>query len=215
MPHTLLGLRRTVYRLNYGDLSVVSFHATKIYSTIEGGAIISHTPEMKHHIDNLKNFGFQDETTVEEPGINAKLNEVQAAFGLLELKYVDKLIDRRKDITQLYRELLTDAPGLRFLPDMDEVTHGYSYFPVLIDQEKYGISRDTLYENLKKNNIFSRRYFFPLISTFDPYCKLPSADAGNLPVATENANNVLCLPLYADLEDSDVQLICSIIKSFI
>jgi dTDP-4-amino-4,6-dideoxygalactose transaminase len=198
--------------LNYGDLSVVSFHATKVYSTIEGGAIISHTLEMKHHIDNLKNFGFRGETIVEEPGINAKLNEVQAAYGLLQLKYIDELISRRKAITQLYRELLADVPGLRFLPDMDGVTHGYSYFPVLIDQEKYGLSRDSLYEKLKENSIFARRYFFPLISTFDPYCKLPSANADNLPVATKNANNVLCLPLYADLESFEVQLICSIIK---
>jgi dTDP-4-amino-4,6-dideoxygalactose transaminase len=199
--------------LNYGDLSVVSFHATKVYSTIEGGAIISHTPDMKHHIDNLKNFGFRDETIVEEPGINAKLNEVQAAYGLLQLKYIDKLIDRRKAITELYRDLLADIPGLRFLPDMDGVTHGYSYFPVLVDEETYGISRNALYEKLKENNIFARRYFYPLISTFDPYCKLPSARADNLPVAAHAANNVLCLPLYPDLENSDVQLICSIIQA--
>jgi dTDP-4-amino-4,6-dideoxygalactose transaminase len=201
--------------LNYGDLSVVSFHATKVYNTIEGGAIISHTPEMKHHIDNLKNFGFRDETTVEEPGINAKLNEVQAAFGLLELKYIDQLIDRRKIITQIYRKLLADTPGIRFMLDMDGVTHGYPYFPVLVEQNKYGKSRDFLYEKLKENSILTRRYFFPLISTFDPYCKLPSANPDNLPVATENASNVLCLPLYADLQDSDVELICSYIKSYI
>ncbi len=208
------GVRRDgVSLLNHGDLSVVSFHATKVYSTIEGGAVICHTAEMKHHLDNLKNFGFQDETIVEEPGINAKLNEVQAAYGLLQLKYVDELISRRKTSTQLYRELLTDVRGLHFLPDMDGVTHVYSYFPVLIEQEKFGISRDSLYEKLKKSNVFTRRYFFPLISTFDPYCKLPSANAANLPLATKNANNVLCLPLYADLESSEIQSICSIIKT--
>lgn len=200
--------------LEYGDLSVLSFHATKVYSTIEGGAVICHTTEMKHHIDNLKNFGFRDETIVEEPGINAKLNEVQAAYGLLQLKYVDELIRRRKTLTLLYRELLAEVPGLRFLPDMDGVEHVYSYFPVLIEGQKYGISRDALYEKLKENNIFGRRYFYPLISTFNPYCELPSASAGNLPVATKNANNVLCLPLYADLQDSDVQQICSLIKSW-
>lgn len=199
--------------LNYGDLSVVSFHATKVYSTIEGGAVICHTAEMKHHLDNLKNFGFRDETIVEEPGINAKLNEVQAAYGLLQLKYVDELISRRKVITQLYRELLASVPGLRFLLDMDGVTHGYSYFPVLINQEKYGISRDALYKKLRENNIFTRRYFYPLISTFDPYSGLPSANIANLPIATKAANDVLCLPIYVGLENSEVQLICSLIKT--
>lgn len=199
--------------LNYGDLSVISFHATKAYSTIEGGAIISHTPEMKYHIDNLKNFGFRDETIVEEPGINAKLNEVQAAYGLLQLKYIDGLIDRRQEITYLYRELLKDVSGIRFLPDVKGVTHGYAYFPILINQKEYGISRDELYERLKKNRIFPRRYFYPLISTFEPYCNLPSARPENLPVAAQAASEVLCLPLYPDLEDGDVHLICSIIKA--
>jgi dTDP-4-amino-4,6-dideoxygalactose transaminase len=198
--------------LNYGDLSVVSFHATKVYSTIEGGAVICHTSEMKHHLDNLKNFGFRDETIVEEPGINAKLNEVQAAYGLLQLKYVDKFIERRKAITQLYRELLCDVVGLMFLPDMEGVIHGYSYFPVLIDQEKYGASRDDLYTELKKHNVFGRRYFYPLISTFEPYCHLPSAQVENLPCATSAAHQVLCLPIYIELTDADVQLICSVIK---
>lgn len=201
--------------LNYGDLSVVSFHATKVYSTIEGGAIICHTPEMKHHIDNLKNFGFRDEITVEEPGINAKLNEFQAAYGLMQLKYVDELIDKRKAIAEMYRDLLDGVPGIRLFSDIPGIRHGYAYFPVLIDQSSYGLSRDVLYEKLKESNIFTRRYFFPLISTFEPYAKLPSATSDNLPIATENANNVLCLPLYADLQDSDVQLICSLIKSFV
>jgi dTDP-4-amino-4,6-dideoxygalactose transaminase len=199
--------------LNQGDLSVVSFHATKVYNTIEGGAVICHTSEMKHHIDNLKNFGFRDETTVEEPGINAKLNEIQAAYGLLQLKYIDKLISRRKAITQLYREMLTDVPGLRFLPDMNGVSHGYAYFPVLIDEEKYGTSRDALYNRLKEYNIFTRRYFYPLISTFDPYSKLLSASAENLPIATKAANDVLCLPIYVELKNSEVQLICSLIRN--
>ncbi len=201
--------------LNFGDLSVVSFHATKVYSTVEGGAIICHDAKMKHHIDNLKNFGFRDETIVEEPGINGKLNELQAAYGLLQLKYIDEFIKRRKAITLLYRELLAGVSGLRFLPDMKNVTHGYSYFPILIDKEKYGVNRDNVYNKLKEHNIFARRYFYPLISSFDPYSELPSANADNLPHAVEAANNVLCLPIYVDLKDSEVQLICSIIKNLV
>lgn len=199
--------------LNYGDLSVISFHATKAYSTIEGGAIVSHTSDMKYHIDNLKNFGFRDETIVEEPGINAKLNEVQAAYGLLQLKYIDRLIGRRQKITYLYRDLLKEIPGVRFPPDVEGVAHGYAYFPVLINHKEYGLSRDELYELLKKNRIFPRRYFYPLISTFEPYCHLPSAHPENLPVAAQAASEVLCLPLYPDLEDVDVHFICSIIKA--
>lgn len=198
--------------LNYGDLSVVSFHATKVYSTIEGGAVICHTAEMKRHLDNLKNFGFRDETIVEEPGINAKLNEFQAAYGLLQLKYVDELIDRRKAIAQSYRELLNDVPGVHLLPDIPGIKHGYAYFPILVDENQYGKSRDDLYEKLKKNNIFTRRYFYPLISTFEPYRNLPSAKADNLPVAVKAASQVLCLPIYVGLENSDIRLICSLIK---
>ena len=177
--------------LNYGDLSVLSFHATKVYSTIEGGAIICHTEEMKHHIDNLKNFGFRGETVVEEPGINAKLNEVQAAYGLLQLKYVDGFIARRKEITELYRSLLKDIPGIRYLNDMEGVTHGYSYFPILIDKDKFGKGRDEAYDHLKLHNIYSRRYFYPLISSFEPYNTLDSSTPANLPEATKMADNVL------------------------
>jgi dTDP-4-amino-4,6-dideoxygalactose transaminase len=198
--------------LNYGDLSVLSFHATKVFSTIEGGAIICHTEAMKHHIDNLKNFGFRGETVVEEPGINAKLNEVQAAYGLLQLKYIDEFIARRKEISQLYQSLLKDVSGIRFLPDMENVTHGYSYFPILIDEKNYGISRDALYEKLKENNIFARRYFYPLISSFEPYNQLASATHENLPVAAKAAEEVLCLPIYVELKKVDVDRICSIIK---
>ncbi|MCC8146638.1 MAG: DegT/DnrJ/EryC1/StrS family aminotransferase [Bacteroidales bacterium] len=198
--------------LNYGDLSILSFHATKVYSTIEGGAIISHTPEMKHHIDNLKNFGFRGETIVEEPGINAKLNEVQAAYGLLQLKYVDHFIQRRKKITDLYRNLLKDIPGIRFLNDMLAVTHTYSYFPILIDEEKYQLSRDELYEKLKEYNIYSRRYFYPLVSEFSPYRDFPSSKKENLPVAGDTARKVLCLPIFVELEECDIFFICETIK---
>lgn len=198
--------------LNQGDLSVLSFHATKVYSTIEGGAIICHSQEMKHHIDNLKNFGFRGETVVEEPGINAKLNEVQAAYGLLQLKYVDGFIARRKEITEKYRELLKDVSGISFLPDMDGVEYSYSYFPILIDEKEYGLSRNALYDILKEHNIFARRYFYPLISNFDPYSQLPSANPRNLLVAIQAADNVLCLPIYVELEDDDILKISSIIK---
>ena len=197
--------------LNYGDLSVLSFHATKVYSTIEGGAIICHTEEMKHHIDNLKNFGFRGETVVEEPGINAKLNEIQAAYGLLQLKYVDSFIDRRKEITELYRSLLKNTPGIRFLNDMPDVSHGYSYFPILIDKEKFGKYRDEVYEMLKENNIFGRRYFYPLISNFEPYSKLISSNEDNLLVATKASEEVLCLPIFVELEDEQVHYITELI----
>ena len=198
--------------LNFGDLSVLSFHATKVFSTIEGGAIICHSQEMKHHIDNLKNFGFRDETIVEEPGINAKLNEVQAAYGLLQLKYIDGFISKRKEITQLYQLLLKDILGIRFLSDIENVTHCYSYFPILVDECKYEISRDALYNKLKQNNIFARRYFYPLISNFEPYHKLSSSLPENLPTATKAAVQVLCLPIFVDLSEMDIRSICSIIK---
>lgn len=198
--------------LNSGDLSILSFHATKVYSTIEGGAIICHSEEMKHHIDNLKNFGFRGETIVEEPGINAKLNEVQAAYGLLQLKYVDSFIERRKVATELYQSLLKDVPGIRFLSDMEGVSHGYSYFPILINEKEYGISRDGLYEKLKENNIFSRRYFYPLISDFEPYRDFPSSAKENLPIATQIAKEVLCLPIYVELTESDIHRIVALIK---
>jgi len=199
--------------LNYGDLSVLSFHATKVFSTIEGGAVISHTPEMKHRIDNLKNFGFRGETVVEELGVNAKLNEVQAAYGLLQLKYIDGFIGKRKQITDLYRKLLKDTLGISFLNDMQGISHCYSYFPILIDEEKFGMSRDDLYEKLKQHNIFGRRYFYPLISDFEPYKNQPSAKQENLPVATKIAQQVLCLPIYVELAETDIKRIVAIIRN--
>lgn len=196
--------------LNVGDLSVLSFHATKIYSTIEGGAVICHSQEMKHHIDNLKNFGFRGETVVEEPGINAKMNEVQAAYGLLSLKYIDEAIAKRKQIVEHYRASLKNTFGISFLPEQNNVEHNYAYFPIFVDEAKYGISRDALYDKLKSNNILGRRYFYPLISTFEPYRELPSAQ--NLPVAQKAAEQVICLPLYPDLESRDLERIIDLIK---
>jgi dTDP-4-amino-4,6-dideoxygalactose transaminase len=186
--------------LHFGDLSVMSFHATKVYNTFEGGAIICHDQAMKKRIDNLKNFGFINETTVVAPGINAKMNEVQAAMGLLQLKYVDGAIAKRKTIVEHYRAGLANITGLSFLEDMPDVKHCYSYFPILIDEESFGKSRDDVYEELKKHRIFGRRYFYPLISQFPTYKGLESAKPGKMPVAEGITNKVICLPLYPDLE---------------
>lgn len=198
--------------LRYGDLSVMSFHATKVFNTFEGGAIISHSAAMKRRIDHLKNFGFNGETTVVGPGINAKMNEVQAAMGLLQLKHIDRNIEKRRHITLQYRELLANIPGIRCLEQMPGVSHCYSYFPVFVDEAVYGISRDALYEKLKQNDIFGRRYFYPLISQFPPYANLDTAMPGKLPVAEGITEQVICLPLYADLEcDTNVD-ICKLIQ---
>ncbi|MCX6271424.1 MAG: DegT/DnrJ/EryC1/StrS family aminotransferase [Bacteroidetes bacterium] len=197
--------------MNMGDLSVLSFHATKVFTTIEGGAIISHDENTKKRIDFLKNFGFADEVTVVAPGINAKMNEIQAAFGLLQLKTVDEAIAKRQKIAQTYREQLGNCPGIRCLWDIKQVRHNYAYFPVLIDSEMYGSTRDEIYEDLKKHHIFCRRYFYPLISNFPTYSGLDSAAVENLPVATQVAGKVLCLPIYPDLELESVEKIARLI----
>jgi len=197
--------------LNYGDLSILSFHATKVFNTIEGGAIIIPDEKTKKRIDYLKNFGFAGETTVIEPGINAKMNELQAAYGRLQLKYVAEYIAKRKAVAEKYREGLRSIPGIRYMEDLEGIQHAYSYFPVLIDQMDYGKTRDETYEELKKHNIFSRRYFYPLISQFPIYRGLPSAKPGNLPVAEEAAEQVICLPIYPDLLMPDIEKICHII----
>jgi len=198
--------------LQFGDLSVMSFHATKVFNTIEGGAIVSHDAKMKQRIDYLKNFGFADEVTVVAPGINAKMNELQAAFGLLQLKYVDEYINKRKLIAEMYREKLSGVPGIRFHNDMQNVRHGYPYFPILIDAEKYGQTRDVVYEKLKLNNVNGRRYFYPLISQFPTYSGLPSAKPENLPVASHVADKVICLPIYPELQLESLNQIINIIK---
>ncbi len=199
--------------LNYGDLSILSFHATKVFNTIEGGAIICHDEKTKKRVDYLKNFGFAGEITVIEPGINAKMNELQAAYGLLQLKYVDEYISKRKDIANLYREGLSDIKGIKVLYDIEGIDHSYTYFPVFIDDKLYGESRDDLYERLKKNNIYGRRYFYPLISQFPTYRGLPSARLENLPFAYDVAEKVICLPIYPDLIRKDINKISSLIQS--
>ncbi|HOC87075.1 MAG TPA: DegT/DnrJ/EryC1/StrS family aminotransferase [Prolixibacteraceae bacterium] len=197
-----------------GDLSILSFHATKVFSTIEGGAIVCHDEKMKHHIDNLRNFGFQDETVVEEPGINAKMNEIQSAFGLLQLKYVDEYIKKRRIIVNTYTELLKGLSGLRVLRDMKNVNHNFSYFPILVDEDRYGLSRDELYFKLRENEIFGRRYFYPLISNFPMYSDLPSASINNLPIANNLSQQVICLPIYPDLDLEIVKRIAGYIKGY-
>jgi dTDP-4-amino-4,6-dideoxygalactose transaminase len=199
--------------LNYGDLSILSFHATKTFNTIEGGAIICHDEKTKRRIDFLKNFGFADEVTVVEPGINAKMNELQAAYGLVQLKYVDNYISKRKSIAELYRQKLKTVKGLVTLNDIPGVRHSYTYFPVLIDERIYGIPRDSVYEELKKHNIFGRRYFYPLISQFPTYRGLNSAKTENLPVSTKTAEQVICLPIYPDLDIITIEEICNILNN--
>lgn len=199
--------------LNFGDLSVMSFHATKVYNTFEGGAIICHDAATKKRIDNLKNFGFANEVTVVAPGINAKMNEVQAAMGLLQLKYIDKAIDLRKRNTELYREKLRGIEGLTIPEDMDGVKSCYPSFPVLIDEEKFGISRDAAYERLKSFNIYGRRYFYPLISQFPTYRALESALPGKMPVAEKVTKEVICLPLYPDLTPDEINIVVDVLTS--
>lgn len=195
----------------FGDLSVLSFHATKVFNTLEGGAIICHDAAMKQHIDDLKNFGFRDETIVVAPGINAKMNEVQAAYGLLSLKYVDDAVLKRKIVAEKYKKALKDINGLSFLDDIKGITHNYSYFPIFVNEQLYGISRDVLYQKLRDNKVFGRRYFYPLISDFAPYNELPSAHPTNLPIAKKIADQVICLPIHHELEMDQIDFIISLI----
>lgn len=200
--------------LNAGDISTLSFHATKVYNTIEGGALVCHSKEMKEQIDHLKNFGFENDVTVVAPGINSKMDEVRSAYGLLNLRQVDAAIEARQKVANQYREALRNVRGVRFFDDMPGVRHNYSYFPIFIDETQYSMSRDALYAKLKENGIFGRRYFYPLISTFMPYKDYPSAKPENLPVATKVAEQVLCLPMHHALSDDDVRRIIGAIFDF-
>lgn len=198
--------------LKEGDMSTLSFHATKVYNTVEGGALVCSDEATKKRIDYLKNFGFAGETTVVAPGINSKMDEIRSAYGLLNLQQVDQAIAKRKHVAELYKVALKDVPGIRFLKDIEGVHHNYSYFPIFITENEYGMSRDALYNKLKENNILARRYFYPLISNFPVYRGLESANPENLPIATKLANQVLCLPMYADLTDDDVARILEVVK---
>lgn len=197
--------------LHFGDMSTLSFHATKTYNTIEGGALICHDAQTKQRIDYLRNFGFAGETEVVAPGINAKMDEVRSSYGLLELKYVDEAIEKRQQIAIFYRNALKNKKGISYMQDITGVRHNYSYFPIFIDETKYGISRDALYYKMKENNVLCRRYFYPLISSFSTYRGLPSADITNLPIATRIANSVLCLPMHHGLTLDDLEFILSLI----
>lgn len=197
--------------LNAGDMSTLSFHATKVYNTLEGGALVMHDEQTKKRIDYLKNFGFAGETEVVAPGINSKVDEVRCAYGLLNLKQVDEAIAKRQKVAQRYREALRDVTGLRFFEDMPGVRHNYSYFPVFVNTAEYGMTRDELYLKLRENGVWGRRYFYPLISTFSTYRSLPSAVPENLPVATKIANKVICLPMHHALSEADLDRILSLI----
>lgn len=198
--------------LKHGDLSVLSFHATKVYNTFEGGAIVSPNAKTKQRIDYLKNFGFADEVTVVAPGINGKMSEVNAAFGLLQLKYIDEVISRRSRIDAQYRQGLAGIAGINCLAEFEETERSYSYFPILVGKD-YPLSRDALYSRLKENRIHARRYFYPLISDMPMYRGLPSANRSNLPVAEEISLQVLCLPISPDLDSYQVERIISIVTS--
>lgn len=197
--------------LRHGDLSTISFHATKVFNTFEGGAIICPDKKTKTRINNLKNFGIVDETTVVAPGINGKMSEINAAFGLLQLKHVDSAIARRKEIDMYYREALAGVDGITLIAPTGQLRANYSYFPILIEDD-FRMDREALYAFLKAQDIFSRRYFFPLISEFPMYRGMPSSAKENLPVANNVARRVLCLPIYPDLSHSDQTRIISLIK---
>ncbi len=196
--------------LQHGDLAVLSFHATKVFNTFEGGAIICPDAKTKQRIDHLKNFGFVDEVTVVAPGINGKMSEINAAFGLLQLQHIDAALARRKEIDAQYRELLRDVPGIRCLPDAGEKRANYAYFPVLVEPD-YPLSRDALYQKFRDHNIYARRYFYPLISDFPMYRGLPSAARGNLPVAAAASAKVLCLPIYPTLTSDNIERVVGLI----
>ena len=191
--------------LNAGDMSTLSFHATKVYNTIEGGALITHDEKTKKRIDYLKNFGIADEVTVVGPGINSKMDEMRSAYGLLNLKQVDAAIEARHQVAIKYREALRHVEGITFFDDMPGVKHNYSYFPIFVNAEKYGMTRDELYFKMKLKNVLGRRYFYPLISEFSTYRGLESAKPENLPNAHKMADSVICLPMHHLLSDEDIQ----------
>ena len=198
--------------LNWGDMSTLSFHATKVYNTIEGGAMIMHDMATKKRIDDLKNFGIHDEVTVVGPGINSKMDEMRSAYGLLNLRQVDAAIAARQQVAIKYREALRDVEGITFFDDMPGVKHNYSYFPIFIDEKAFGMSRDALYTKMKAANVLGRRYFYPLISEFSTYRGLESANPKNLPNAHKMADSVLCLPMHHELRDEDIQRTIDLIK---
>lgn len=198
--------------LNAGDLSTLSFHATKVYNTVEGGALVMHDEKTKKRIDYLKNFGFANETTVVAPGINSKMDEVRAAYGLLNLRQVDAAIESRHKAAVAYREALRDVEGISFFDDKPGVRHNYSYFPIFVDAERYGMTRDELYQKMKDNRVLGRRYFYPLITEFSTYRNMPGASKDNLPHAHHMADTVICLPMHHALSGTDIDRVIQQIK---
>ena len=199
--------------LNAGDMSTLSFHATKVFNTIEGGAMVMHDAETKKRIDYLKNFGFAGETKVVGPGINSKMDEMRSAYGLLNLRQVDAAIEARHQVAIRYREALRDVPGISFFDDIPGVRHNYSYFPIFVDAEKFGMTRDELYFKMKEKGVLGRRYFYPLISSFSTYRGLPSATPENLPQAHKMADSVICLPMHHALSERDLCRVVSLVIS--
>ena len=199
--------------LNAGDISTLSFHATKVYNTVEGGAMVMHDEKTKRRIDYLKNFGFAGETEVVAPGINSKMDEIRAAYGLLNLRQVDAAIEDRHQVAIRYREALRDVPGIEFWDDLPGVRHNYSYFPIFVHEKQYGETRDQLYFRMRKQGVFGRRYFYPLISEFSTYRSLDSARPDNLPVAHRMANSVICLPMHHALSENDVNRVIDAIRN--
>ena len=197
--------------LNAGDLSTLSFHATKVFNTIEGGAMIIKDEKTKKRIDYLKNFGFANETEVVAPGINSKMDEIRSAYGLLNLRQVDKAIESRHQAAIKYRKAFAGIKGVKFWDDIPGVKHNYSYFPIFINANEYGLTRDELYYKMKEYNVFGRRYFYPLISSFSTYRGLPSAGKDNLPTAYKMAEEVICLPMHHSLTEEDINRVISII----
>lgn len=188
-----------------GDMSTLSFHATKVFNTVEGGAMVMHDEQTKNRIDYLKNFGFAGETEVVAPGINGKMDEIRSAYGLLNLRQVDEAIEARRRVAVRYREALQGVEGIAFWEDMPGVRHNYGYFPIFVDARRFGMTRDQLYFRMRERNVWGRRYFYPLISTFSTYRGLPSASPANLPVATKMADEVICLPIHHAMSEEDVQ----------
>ena len=198
--------------LNAGDMSTLSFHATKVFNTIEGGAMVMHDEKTKQRIDYLKNFGFANEVEVVGPGINSKMDEIRSAYGLLNLKQVDAAIAARQKVAVAYREALRNVDGISFWDDMPGVRHNYSYFPIFVDAEKYGMTRDELYMKMKDQGVWGRRYFYPLISEFSTYRGLESSRPENLPNAHMMADTVICLPMHHALTEAEIDKIIMVIS---
>ncbi|MFW5983241.1 MAG: DegT/DnrJ/EryC1/StrS family aminotransferase [bacterium] len=209
--HTMGAKYRGKSIASLGDMSILSFHATKLFHTFEGGAIVSHDKETKERVDHLKNFGFESQTSVVMPGINAKMNEVQAAMGLLNLKYLDEIRNKSKILAKRYTNAFHET-GLNVMPDMKGFANNYAYYPVFVRKQQYGMSRDALFETLKSNGIHARRYFYPLISDFAPYRYLNKG--ATLPQAKRKADEVICLPLYPDMSEAEQDKVIGIIKNW-